>query len=269
MDRRAYIQHSLIEAHRQVCPLELVQCPFSEAGSGDTLRKDLDAYIASDTQQHLVLVMLTMTATKKHLAETLTSTQQDLVQNKKLLAATQQDLTKATETATKMQQNFKTTVSRVTRELESISCISENIEIDSIKTTMVLTTTMLETDTKYCLRMTCDQSDSFFVKPGYKMNIRYKNSPYVSYMPSVHMFLESGENDDQLRWPMLGMIFTIEAPDKKKIADIMICTSCNGQNLNPVLGGVYHQREISFTDIVSLCTNPTHLYITFEYHFCM
>ncbi len=82
--------------------------------------------------------MLTMTATKKHLTETLTSTQQDLVQNKKLLAATQQDLTKATETATKMQQNFKITVSRVTRELESISCISENIhslEIDSIKTT--------------------------------------------------------------------------------------------------------------------------------------
>ncbi len=61
------IQRSLIEAHRQVCPLELVQCPFSEAGCGDVPRKDLDTHIASSTQQHLALVMTTMITTKKNL----------------------------------------------------------------------------------------------------------------------------------------------------------------------------------------------------------
>ena len=64
------------------------------------------------------------------------------------------------------------------------------------------------------------------------------------------MFLESEENDDQPRWPMLGKIFTIEAPDKKKIADIMICTSCKGQNLNPVLGGAYTTNE-KFLSLIS------------------
>ncbi len=134
--------------------------------------------------------------------------------------------------------------------------------------------------------MTCNQSDSIFVKPGYKMHIRYikKDSPYVnvkndpdyvnvnvsSYKPSVHMFLESGEIDDQLRWPMLGMTLTIEAPEKKKIATITVCTSCKGQNLNRVLGGVYREREIAFADTKSLLPmDTTHLYVSFEYHFCI
>ena len=73
------IKRKDISAHRQVCPLELVKCSFSEAGCGDVPRKDLEAHIASSTQQHLALVILTtMKMTKKNLTEELRSTQQDL-----------------------------------------------------------------------------------------------------------------------------------------------------------------------------------------------
>ncbi len=52
------------------------------------------------------------------------------------------------------------------------------------------------------------------------------------------------------------MTVTQEAPDKKKMATIIItvCTNYKGQNLNRVLGGAYHQRQIAFTVIEHLPT---------------
>ncbi len=44
--------------------------------------------------------------------------------------------------------------SRVTREFGSSSENTHSLEIDIISTTLALVTTMLETGTKYCLRMT-------------------------------------------------------------------------------------------------------------------
>ena len=44
--------------HAEVCPLEMVLCPFSEAGCGiEILRKDLSAHMESSTQQHLMVMM--------------------------------------------------------------------------------------------------------------------------------------------------------------------------------------------------------------------
>ena len=45
--------------HAEICPLEMVQCPFIEAGC-DTrvLRKDLNTHMESNTQQHLMKMMM-------------------------------------------------------------------------------------------------------------------------------------------------------------------------------------------------------------------
>ncbi len=84
--------------------------------------------------------------------------------------------------------------------------------------------------------------------PHVNYDPEYVNVDVSSYKKSVHiiMYLESGENDERLRWPMFGMTFTLEAPDKIKVATITVCTNCKGQNLNRVLGGVYREREIAF-----------------------
>ncbi len=135
------IKRKYIEVHRQVCPLELVECSFSETGCGDVPRQDLEAHLASDTKQHLALVMTTMTTTKKQLTE---------------------------KNASKLQHHGFPCDQRAW-----CNWFTYSLEIDSIKTTLALVTTMLETGTKYCLRMTNTisslkhHSESFLVKPGY------------------------------------------------------------------------------------------------------
>ena len=47
-----------IKKHAEVCPLEKVQCPFSEAGcDASVLRKDLSTHIETSGQQHLMKMM--------------------------------------------------------------------------------------------------------------------------------------------------------------------------------------------------------------------
>ena len=92
------------------------------------------------------------------------------------------------------------------------SSSSENthsLEIDSISTTLALVTTMLETGTKYCLRIWQIVFNlSFRIFPcqnlhGYKMQIHYTHFDIFGNSDvSVSIYLERGESDDQLRWPM-------------------------------------------------------------------
>ena len=52
------IKRKDLKKHAEVCPLEEVQCPFSEAGcDASILRKDLNAHVESNTQQHLMKMM--------------------------------------------------------------------------------------------------------------------------------------------------------------------------------------------------------------------
>ena len=52
------IKRKDLKKHTEVCPLEKVQCPFSEAGcDASVLRKDLSTHIETSGQQHLMLMM--------------------------------------------------------------------------------------------------------------------------------------------------------------------------------------------------------------------
>ena len=52
------IKRKDLAKHAKICPLEMVQCPFIEAGcTTRILRKDLDAHMESNTQQHLMKMM--------------------------------------------------------------------------------------------------------------------------------------------------------------------------------------------------------------------
>ena len=49
------IKRKDLAAHREVCPLQSVSCPFKNAGcSVEIVRRDLDNHIAANTQQHLL-----------------------------------------------------------------------------------------------------------------------------------------------------------------------------------------------------------------------
>ena len=52
------IKRKDLAKHAEICPLEMVQCPFSEASCGTrVLRKDLSAHMELNTQQHLMKMM--------------------------------------------------------------------------------------------------------------------------------------------------------------------------------------------------------------------
>ena len=52
------IKRKDINKHTEICPLEKVQCPFSEAGCDTSiLRKDLSTHIEANGQQHLMKMM--------------------------------------------------------------------------------------------------------------------------------------------------------------------------------------------------------------------
>ena len=52
------IKRKDLAKHAEICPLEMVQCPFLEGGcTTQILRKDLDAHMESNTQQHLMKMM--------------------------------------------------------------------------------------------------------------------------------------------------------------------------------------------------------------------
>ena len=56
------IKRKDLKKHAEVCPLEEVQCPFSEAGcDASILRKDLSAHIEMSGQQHLMKMMTAYT----------------------------------------------------------------------------------------------------------------------------------------------------------------------------------------------------------------
>jgi TNF receptor-associated factor 4 len=64
------IKRKDLAKHTESCPLEMVQCPFVEAGCGiRVLRKDLSAHMESNTQQHLIKMMTAYSQLKIELSK--------------------------------------------------------------------------------------------------------------------------------------------------------------------------------------------------------
>ena len=85
-----------LEAHKEVCPLEPVECPFREAGCKQELvRKDLDTHIQSSIQQHLMATNKTlMREYKEH--QKLKSTVASVASELETMRATVKDRSVAT-----------------------------------------------------------------------------------------------------------------------------------------------------------------------------
>ena len=63
------IERSSMDKHLEVCPLQLVTCPFSEAGCLESLcRKDLNKHLSNNQAQHLATMCTALVDTKKELS---------------------------------------------------------------------------------------------------------------------------------------------------------------------------------------------------------
>ena len=188
-------QRKKLADHQKVCPLEPVKCPFFEAGCSEMIpRIDLTAHKTSNTEHHLELVM--------------------------------------THTVRKVEQlslKFDSLASCVTKQLGIIDSNPQKTQaaIKNIKTSLETMTTMLAPgDTQYYLPLVKESEDrarstSFYIKPDYKMYVS------IDSHDNCTVFLEKGEHDHQLKWPMTGMDIVLTTTNNNNLYSETICTECS------------------------------------------
>ncbi len=217
------IQRKNLADHQKVCPLEPVKCPFFEAGCMKMIvRKNLAAHKASNTEHHLELVM-TETFALKHKANKL----EQVAKHEKYQLQ-------------HLSRKFDGLASCVTKQLGTIDSDPQTqAAIKNIKSSLETMTTMLAPgDTRYYLPLVKESADisrsaSFYIKPGYKMYVD------IDGINRCKVYLEKGEHDHQLKWPMPEM--EIELNTENKILDrATICTRC-GHTVNQLEGDITEQ----------------------------
>ena len=221
------IQRWKLSDHQKVCPLEPVNCFFLEAGCRGLIpRKDLAAHKASNTEHHLELVM-TETVTLKQKAKLEASAEKE---------AMEQKVKNTTDQLQQLSLKFNGLASCVTKQLGTIdSDPRTQTAIDNIKSSLETMTTMLAPgDTQYYLPLVKEsqykaRSASFYIKPGYKMYID------IDRDGRCKVYLEKGEHDHQLKWPMPEMEIKLSATDIIFLCSETICTRC-GHTVNRLEG---------------------------------
>ena len=197
------IQRKNLTGHQKVCPLEPVKCPFFEAGCSTEIipRKDLAAHKASNTEHHLELVMTETVTLKLETKNTKDQLQQ-------------------------LSRKFDGLASCVTKQLGTIDS-NPKAAIENIKSSLETMTTMLAPDHKpYYLPLVKEseyraRSASFYIKPGYKMYVS------IDSHDNCNVYLEQGEHDYQLKWPMPEMEIELSTTENDTLYRATICTKCS------------------------------------------
>ncbi len=221
------IQRKNLADHQKVCSLEPVKCPFFEAGCQEMIpRKDLAAHKASNTEHHLELVM-TETVTLKQKADKF---EQEAEAEKEAAKTTKDQLQQ-------LSLKFDGLAFCVTKQLGTIDSNPRNTQavIKNIKRFLrlgleTMTTMLAPGDTRYYLPLVSvswyiAQSASFYIKPGYKMYVS------IDEYDSFQVYLEKGEHDHQLKWPMPEMEIELSTTENKILYRKTICTRC-GRTVN-------------------------------------
>ncbi len=234
------IQRKKLAGHQKVCPLEPVKCPFFEAGCREMIpRKDLAAHKASNTEHHLELVM-TETVTIKQKANKL---EQEVKHEKEAANKTKDQL-----------QHLSLKFDALTFCIDTYPR-NTSAALEAIKSSLETMTTMLEpSHTRYYLTIVRQmqygtaRSASFYIKPGYKMYVN------IDGHDNCTVYLEKGEHDHQLEWPMTEMEIELHTKENKILYGETICTRC-GYTVNRLEGDKtkqdinnpgpsYYRREI-------------------------
>ncbi len=251
------IQRKNLADHQKVCPLEPVKCPFFEAGCTKMIpRKDLAAHKASNTEHHLELVM-TETVALKMKADKSEQKANKFEQE----AEAERDAAKTT----------KHQLQQLSLKFDALAfCIDSDpgtqAAIKNIKSSLETMTTMLApADTRYYLPLVKEseykaRSASFYIKPGYKMYVSIDGGDCMVY-------LEKGEHDHQLKWPMPEMEIELSTTENKIPDSETICTRC-GLTVNQLVGDITQQAINPRPRCTSLGVLRDFVFLTVKKHLC-
>ena len=216
------IERKDIEAHKQVCPNEVVKCSFFVAGCCELKQKDLEDHVASNERQHLDLVMKKLANTQQQLDDLTVKT---MVLEQKLntltsgLASEIQDLD-----TTISQTNYPYNSQQGSKHIQAIECM---------QTTLAMAGKILfASDKKYRVRFTwdsssgCAQTMPFYIYPGYKFYLKTGPYPGSYRQTTVKLLLIRGEHDINIEWPPT-CCFVINLTLESGYGRAEICPQCN------------------------------------------
>ena len=220
------IERKDVEAHKQVCPNEMVKCSFFVAGCCELKRKDLEDHVASNEKQHLDLVMKKLAKTQQQL--------DDLTVKTMVL---EQKLNTLTSGLASEIQDLDTTISQTNYSYNSPQVNKHMMAVECMQATLAMAGKILfASDKNYRVRFTWDLSSGyaqtmpFYIHPGYKFYLQTGRYPDLGSdlysKTAVKLLLIRGEHDINLEWPpTCCFVINMYVESKRERAEI--CPQCN------------------------------------------
>ena len=208
------VQRCHLERHRRECPLEPVACEMREFGCSAVVpRKDLATHMRESELQHLTaMAVLNLRLTRQ--------LQQDAAEKDEMIAQLQMEMNKQKEELKEIVKHKEALKEEITKQVvkseagmkkeladlkggvEKLSTTAQHIALHAAaglcESTKVFTFNNYTEGKEESLRMF---SDAFYTHEcGYKLKLSLKHyaEPYIG----VALYLETGEYDDQLPWPV-------------------------------------------------------------------
>ena len=213
--------------HAEVCPLEPVQCPYSEVGCKPHLvRKDLNSHLKSNLDSHMLKLMTAHTqliAEHDKLQNDHTKLKSDFGKLNRECGKLRTDLVDTQAKHSEVAENFTKMTSSISLEMDFIGKGKDNdTSLQCIKT--ALNPKMKDSKARLAFRVPPIThrwtSPSFYVLDGYKMSLVFSKDEQqrstvgfgwgrsatlplntVSSTTSVSLQLLKGEYDARLKWP--------------------------------------------------------------------
>ncbi len=243
------IQRKDLPNHQKECPLEPVKCPFFEAGCKQEIpRKELAVHKASNTENHLELMMISFVNTQRQLktvalvAKATQNQYEEAIQKYRIThqkldevtqkaKTTQDQLEEAQGTVKHTQDQLKATQDELKQLSLSFNglalCATKQLllnpekitDIINIKTALEALTTMLKKSKQYCLPLVSTaegvkRTPVFYIHPGYKLFV------------ADAVYLLKGEHDEKIQWPMVKMNIELKVTENLCLNTIVICPQC-------------------------------------------
>ena len=216
-----------VEEHLSVCPLELIECKFREAGCDVKVpRRDLKQHMEESQQYHLLsATLLNLKLTKKVIAEKewqLASKEQLLTEKEKLIVEKEKQIAEMKQELAEKERQLAEKEEQLTEKDKTIKERDQQLLEFGAQLTKLAMETKISVDHLHKGKLTyfeltlekfteCQKNGSAgdwyseaFVCGGYKLkfNVETNIRPEVPVMP-VYFLLQHGDQDDKLKWPVM------------------------------------------------------------------
>ena len=190
------IKRCKLATHRESCPLEEIHCPMKSAGCPrKLLRKDLEAHVATDQTQHLLLLMSGFQKSQMELQ----AQRKELKELKMFKVAVSESVERVSSSMDQLLRKSLTTDVVPLRSIRALLASSRAmiLNADHSEISLILPNfSQLEKKT-----LTSWESVPFFLGPGYKVCLAFVQRLAKFNELAAEVRLLPGEFDDELSWP--------------------------------------------------------------------